>query len=39
MRAIKPFAAALAASLSLLLSVPSLAQNISIATGGTGGVY
>ena len=39
MRAIKPFAAALAASLSLLLSVPTLAQNISIATGGTGGVY
>ena len=39
MRAIKPFVAALAASLSLLLSVPALAQNISIATGGTGGVY
>ena len=39
MRAIKSFLATLLASLSLLLSASALAQNISIATGGTGGVY
>src|SRR5438045_6936522 len=39
MRAIKFFLAVLAGSLSLLLSASAFAQNISIATGGTGGVY
>src|SRR5947208_3634127 len=39
MRAIKPFVATLVAGLNLLLSTSALAQNISIATGGTGGVY
>src|SRR5438045_9798822 len=39
MRAIKFFLAVLAGSLSLLLSASAFAQNITIATGGTGGVY
>src|SRR5919205_368769 len=39
MRAIKPFLTALVAGVSLLCSLSAGAQNISIATGGTGGVY